>query len=115
MEKKDTRQACKLSHMQVSQAFPCLQSGHFQLALPLRFRLDFLKPSFSRSLPVQALGQMLAHEQVFAFSAVTNPAEQDGLVASKPRSEVCDREVYEAIMENRQVYLVPGRLLETFK
>lgn len=70
MEKKDTRQACKLSHVQVSQAFPSLQSAHFQLALPLRFRLDFLKPSFSRSLPVQALGQMLAHEQVFVFSAV---------------------------------------------
>ena len=44
-----------------------------------------------------------------------NPAEQDGLVASKPRSEVCYREVYEPKIENRQVYLVPGRLLETFK
>lgn len=70
MEKKDTRQTHKLSHVHMSRAFPCLQSGRFQSALPLTFRSDFLKPSFSGSFPVQALSQMLAHEQVFVSSAV---------------------------------------------
>lgn len=51
MEKKDTRQTCNISHVQGSQASPCLQSCRFQSALPLTFRLDFLKPSFQQVTP----------------------------------------------------------------